>query len=355
MSQYHNNKVNMNYRTCSRYTNNFALSTVTIITLSLGLFSPPHAWAQMNSSVTYSLGVGCLTAAYGYETKPNTTPPALENVEASDEWSSATYDTGSSYGVLQVAATCAANTGPAGVFSDAYFCPASDGFVVPTVGFMDTLTITSATLSAGTPVQVQVTCVNTGSVSQSFSGNTALGDVAKYSNVEVLAITNAAGTHGSSSSVGVGQFADGANGNSNINNSVSILVTQYMVGTSFRIYNGIFAFGTNYINIGDAAAASISENLTSVTYVDLLTPGASYTAASGTVYPTMGPNIQATSNNSLVISWPAVWTNVVLEQIETLGSTNWTLNTNAVSMVNGSNQAVISPTDNSMFFRLAQH
>jgi hypothetical protein len=308
----------------------------------------------MNSSVSYSLGVGCLTAAYGYN-NDNATPPALENAGASDEWSSAAYNTSSSYGVLQVAATCAANTGPAGVFSEAYFRPPSDGFVVPSVGFMDTLTITSATLSAGTPVQVQVTCVNTGNVSQSFSGNTARGDLARCSNVVTLAITNAAGTQGSSSSVVVGEFADGANGNANLNNSVSMLVTQYMVGTSFRIYSGIFAVGTNYINVGDAAAAFISDNLTSVTYVNVLTPGAGYTTASGTVYPTMGPNIRATSNNNLVISWPAVWTNVVLEQFETLGSTNWTLNTNAVSMVNGNNQAVISPTDNSMFFRLAQH
>jgi hypothetical protein len=66
--------------------------------------------------------------------------------------------------------------------------------------------------------------------------------------------------------------------------------------------------------------------------------------------PTLG--IQLTNNQSVVISWPSVYANYMLQQNPVLGTTNWVLNTNTVSLVNGNNQVIIAPATNNMFFQL---
>jgi len=56
--------------------------------------------------------------------------------------------------------------------------------------------------------------------------------------------------------------------------------------------------------------------------------------------------------NSVVLTWPSLYTGYTLEQSTTLGTTNWVLNTNTVKMVNGDNQVLINPATNHMFFQL---
>jgi hypothetical protein len=55
----------------------------------------------------------------------------------------------------------------------------------------------------------------------------------------------------------------------------------------------------------------------------------------------------------VVISWPSASANYLLQQIPTLDSADWALNTNTISLVNGTNQVTISPATNTMFFRLS--
>jgi hypothetical protein len=55
----------------------------------------------------------------------------------------------------------------------------------------------------------------------------------------------------------------------------------------------------------------------------------------------------------VIISWPSAYSNYVLQQTPVLPAANWVLNTNTVSLVNGSNQVTISPATNNMFFRLS--
>jgi hypothetical protein len=102
---------------------------------------------------------------------------------------------------------------------------------------------------------------------------------------------------------------------------------------------------------------AFTEYLASVADAKVLTPGAGYKAASGKGYPALQPgppilSFQAAKNNSLINSRPAVHTNFALRKYPAPGSTNPALDTNAVSVVDGGNPVIISPTTNRMFSRL---
>jgi hypothetical protein len=62
--------------------------------------------------------------------------------------------------------------------------------------------------------------------------------------------------------------------------------------------------------------------------------------------------ISATSMNGVILSWPNRGS-FVLQQNADLATANWALNTNAVSVVNSTNQVVIAAATHSLFFRLA--
>lgn len=61
----------------------------------------------------------------------------------------------------------------------------------------------------------------------------------------------------------------------------------------------------------------------------------------------------ASSPNQIVISWPVIWTNAVLQQSWTLVPANWSLVTNTVSVVNDVSQVTVTPARTNDFFRLA--
>jgi hypothetical protein len=65
-------------------------------------------------------------------------------------------------------------------------------------------------------------------------------------------------------------------------------------------------------------------------------------------------NIQATNQNSVVLSWLAVSNQFQLQQNYNLLTTNWTTMTNIVNVSNSLNWIIVSPTNTADFFRLMQ-
>ncbi|HEX3628428.1 MAG TPA: S53 family serine peptidase [Verrucomicrobiae bacterium] len=62
----------------------------------------------------------------------------------------------------------------------------------------------------------------------------------------------------------------------------------------------------------------------------------------------------ASSANQIVISWPVIWTNAVLQQSWNLSPVQWNAVTNAISVVKDVNQVIVTPaTGTNDFFRLA--
>ena len=102
-----------------------------------------------------------------------------------------------------------------------------------------------------------------------------------------------------------------------------------------------------------AVAASVA----SQTYVDVLTPGVSYTSSSGTVYPTLLSAARPTlgiqpATNGVTLFWPVSTTTYRLQQNADLTTANWRSNTIPVNVVNGTNQVTVSPATGNLFFRL---
>jgi hypothetical protein len=73
-------------------------------------------------------------------------------------------------------------------------------------------------------------------------------------------------------------------------------------------------------------------------------------ASSAIPEPVLG--IELTAGKSVFVFWPASTNVFRLEQNAALGSTNWTDTTNAVNLVNGTNQVLIVPAARSQFYRL---
>jgi hypothetical protein len=101
---------------------------------------------------------------------------------------------------------------------------------------------------------------------------------------------------------------------------------------------------------------SVSASVASQTYVDVLTPDASYTSASGTVYPTLlsAPptlGIQP-ATTGVTLFWPVTTTTYRLQQNADLTTANWVSNTLPINVVNGTNQVTVSPANGNLFFRL---
>jgi hypothetical protein len=59
-----------------------------------------------------------------------------------------------------------------------------------------------------------------------------------------------------------------------------------------------------------------------------------------------------TATNTVVVSWPAPSTGFVLQQVDSLGSTNWVNSTNTVTVSGGQNQVIVSPPSGNRFYRL---
>jgi len=64
-------------------------------------------------------------------------------------------------------------------------------------------------------------------------------------------------------------------------------------------------------------------------------------------------SIYSVDANTAVVAWRWPSTGFILQSNSDLGTTNWTTVTNAVNLVNGTNQVTISPLITSQFFRMA--
>ncbi len=335
------------------------LRRIVILTAALAmadLLAPAHTQAQTNFYLSCCVSNGCISAARAATIPQQTNSPLVETNGVSFESDSSSYKTTSTFGALQLSAACASSSASSYANTAAF---QSDLTNAPVVGFVDTLTINSPLLPAGTPVQIQVTCLNTDVLSLSISGNASLVNIAQCGGSNTLSIADTNGNIVASRSIPLGQFANGSSGVSTVTNSVAILVTQFSVRVSFEIACGFVDEGTILFYPGLSASASIMDNYNSVTYVNVLTPGANYTAASGTIYPALNLwpplalEIAPTNSQGVVISWPGVYTNYALQQNADLGTTNWVGNGDPTNLINGTNQVAISPATGTMFYRLA--
>jgi hypothetical protein len=63
-------------------------------------------------------------------------------------------------------------------------------------------------------------------------------------------------------------------------------------------------------------------------------------------------DISRSNADTAVITWPAPSSGFVLIQKPSLTVTNWALTTNAISVVNGTNEVIVSPLTGNQFYRL---
>ena len=247
-----------------------------------------------------------------------------------------------SYGGLQLNAGSAVNNSPSD--GDGYL--ASFG---PSVGggwdiaFQDSLTITSATLPYHAAVQVQVACVYAGSTSPGIS-------IDQYDGA------------GAGASVGIETFNGGYNfstapvgGPLQTNTLTNVFNTR--IGDTVIMIPSISVNGGVYDGDGLSMAFSVAASVASQTYVDILTPGVTYTSASGTVYPTLLSTAPPTlgiqpATNGVTLFWPVTTTTYRLQQNANLTTANWVSNTIPINVVNGTNQVTVLPATGNLFFRL---
>jgi hypothetical protein len=247
-----------------------------------------------------------------------------------------------SYGWLQLNAGCSVNnTSPDGNGYGAGFDSAVGGG--EDVMFQDTLTITTSTLPMGTPVQVQIACVYNGSITP----GTGYGNDTTTSSASVGLAWSIPGNNSSVS---------GPVGGVNQTNTISFVANVAVGNNNLVITPSIYATGTADNQFGGYFVGSVTASIVSQTYVDVLTPGASYTSASGTVYPTLlstPPTLGIQpATNGITLFWPVTTTTYRLQQNSDLTTANWVSNTIPVNVVNGTNQVTVSPATGNLFFRL---
>ena len=240
-----------------------------------------------------------------------------------------------SYGSLRLTAACAlTNLLWNGNGHSVRFIPGGN----PAPGFQDQLTVTSATLPVGTPVQFEFRTVIAGYIDP---GVTVIpGSV--YSSGSAFVRTRRV-------NAGIVDTPIGAAAGTV---TITDLVTT-AVGQQLDINSAIYASGDVAQNGALGFAAAIQTDIRVDTYVEPLTPGAGYTAASGTVYKVLpvALSIQAT-NGGAVLSWPAAAVNYGLEESPGLAPANWVASTNLVTLIGGTNQVTVSPLTGNRLYRL---
>jgi hypothetical protein len=215
----------------------------------------------------------------------------------------------------------------------------------PDVEFQDWLTITSTTLPAGTPVRIQIVCETAGYITPGTGSG--LKNTTSSASVD-LRVEKPSGVVTATAAIGGGLET----------NILSEVVTN-IVGSRFYFNSHIFAQGWAEDNASPGFSGSVSTTITAQTYVNVLTPGASYVADSGTIYPTLqlpppALNIQS-AGGLVVISWSADYANYVLEQNSDLANSNgWTASGYSITTFNDINSITLTPPPGNLFFRLAQ-
>ncbi len=211
----------------------------------------------------------------------------------------------------------------------------------PVVFFMDTLTITSATLPPGTPVAVQFALRSAGYITPGASGG-----------------PGNATTSSATVRLDSGSFFQGilVPMNGTLSTNTSMTTANLTVGSTINFVSSIGALTTAASNADPGFVGAVNTDISSQVYVDVLTAGVNYSAASGTVYPRLilpPPILKIRyTNNSVIVSWPSVYSDYSLTQNTNLNSATWIGNTNTISMVDTNSQITVAPPVGAMFYRL---
>jgi hypothetical protein len=263
------------------------------------------------------------------------------NLAITGDFGSAAVSASVSYGELQVSAGCSLNR-PDVEYGD-FNADFADDNLTPSLAFYDALTVTSDTLPAGTPVLIQISSVYYGFISPAT--NTVDPDDAldgtqssASAGLELLGIATTNGVVG-----GV------------VQTNVMVLTYNTQVGAVVSFSASVTIYGQAYS--GDeysAFSGAVSTGVTNAVYVDLLSPGEGYTAASGTVYPALTPpNLAiAQAGDRVTVSWPNT-KSYTLQQNSTLAGGGWTTSGYSITTRNGNNSITITPPPGNLFFRLA--
>ena len=215
----------------------------------------------------------------------------------------------------------------------------------PIADYSDTLTITSATLPNGTPVILRFTL--------SLFGGVVQDGIATASVTGRLNVNR--------------QLADNPFVTVDVSGqTVATVDVTNQVGGQVVILGGLYASGTvnaNALAAGQADQWQITGGLLGaydslLTKIDMLTPGAGYTSASGTFYLATSSqpqlHITTTSTNSVVIWWPSSAADFSLQQNLLLNSGGWFDYGGTINDDGTNKSVIISPPSGTLFFRLAQ-
>jgi len=174
----------------------------------------------------------------------------------------------------------------------------------PGAAFSDTLTITSATLAAGTAVQVQFTEILQ-SDDFSFSATSYGGEGSGPGITELAYVSYEGFNYDLDGNPGleldypaIGQ-TEGYIGDDFVSDTYNLIApgefsetttATFDVGQTYWFTGGLQLFGAASAAYGEDTPYSYSIDPLATTLVDVLTPGAGYTSGSGTVYDTTLPS-----------------------------------------------------------------
>ncbi|HXT13195.1 MAG TPA: hypothetical protein VN873_16680 [Candidatus Angelobacter sp.] len=233
----------------------------------------------------------------------------------------------------------------------------SAGFADAFLG--DTITVTSATLAAGSPVDLLLTVTMHDNVSGTPGGGAEAEcflDVGESfseawqnyedGRIDGTLVDNISALDGSRSTYGVGALS-----------SSNAVVVHTVVGASLTV-NLHASASTGAIasaQTGNSEALGVADvGNTVFLNLDPLTPGTGYTTASGFSYLTLPVLKIAPKGNLLVISWPeSAAVGFTLQTNGDLTAPNWNDYGGTISTNGGTESVTINPQADTLFFRLA--
>ena len=242
------------------------------------------------------------------------------------------------YGQLEVTASAAAKSN-VGEGSGAQFGSYYGG--ASAVLFGDNLTITSASLPSGTPVDVQVTATYAAALSDQFTYSGFL-----YQHLDTHLNLKAYSIDATRAMV------DDLNTNLAAGDAVTTTLHATVGGSPVRLRAELFAFGNANANVGFETSVALSLTGTARIFVEVLTPGATYQSASGTVYSARPVLTLRLEGNTPVLSWPLAASGYTLQEQPAVDAAAWTDCPNPVTPVGQNFQVTLSPGDTNHFFRL---
>ena len=304
------------------------------------LIAPPSTFSQ-TYGLRYHMTIGTTdnqTQNSSYESGRVQTNSLTANLGDIGAKAAATATPTVSYGPIHLTALCSVNN------------PTWDGnghlarmdyqSGSPLVFFTDTLTVTSATLPPGTLVAFQFALRSAGYITPGAGGG--LNQTTSSAYVQLSS----------------GSFFQGilVSMSGALATNTSLTTVNLTVGSTINFVSAIGAVATAGSNGEPGFVGAVNTDISSQVYVDVLTQGVNYSAASGTVYPRLilpPPVLKIRyTNNMVIVWWPSDYSDYSLKQNTNLNSATWASNTNAISQVGSDNQIVVAPPVRAMFYRL---